>query len=1233
VIGSLRCIRARVSVFVLFCGLSFHAQAQLNVTTFHYDNSRTGQNTQETILTPANVNSGQFGKLFSVALDGYVYAQPLYMARVTMNGGMHNVLYVATEHDSLYAIDADDGTLYWQLSFINPSSGVTTVPSGDVACGSLVPEIGITSTPVIDPGTGTIYLVTVTKENGSYFQRLHAIDLVNHAEKFGGPVVIAATVNGSGAGNSNDEITFNPLTLINRPGLLLENGHVVIAWASYCDNPPYQGWVISYSAATLAQEAVMNAAPNGADAGVWMSGDGVAADANGNIFFATGNGTYDGTASSDYGDSIIKLGPPSAGTFPVLDWFTPFDQDTLSEDDKDVGSGGVLLLPELPSAAAHRDLLTLAGKEGTIYLIDRANMGRFCGSCINQDTNVVQELSGLTTGILGSPAYWNGNVYWGGGIGGSTLKQFSFNANSSGFLSTSSVSQTSLMFSQTAAPVISANSVNSGIMWILDNSSYTANCCQTLYAFDATNLANMLYNSNQTGTRDVPGAGVKFTAPVVVNGKVYVGSQSQVTAYGIISATPIAALPTFSPAPGSYTAAVNVTLSDPTPSAIIHCTTDGTAPSETSPVCTTVSVQSDLIINAIAVAPGYVDSAPVSGAYHINPNGSGINHGQGFASTSGLTFNGSATLNGNRLRLTGAVDNQAGSVFVNAPIDVQTFTSDFSFQLSQASGEGFTFTIQNNGTAALGPFGAGLGYGAAAIGGSGGIGKSIAVKFDLFDDSGEGTDSTGMYTNGASPTTPATDLLSSGVNLHGGGVFNVHLAYDGTTLTMTITDANTSAATFTQSWPINIPETVQGNTAFIGFTASTGKRSAIQEIIDWTYVSSAPSLAASTTTLSATVNPSFMNQSVTFTATVTTPSGVTPTGSVAFDNGANTMGTVPLINGTASFAKTFPTAGQRSITAVYSGDANTAGDTSPVLVQVVNALPAPTVMQLGTSASPSFVGQNVTFTATVGSTYGPVPDGELITLKDMTATPAVVLGTSPLSNGVATFTTTSLQHRTHSIKAKYAGDATFAAGLATLSQVVQRWPTTTTLSSNLNPAYFGQAIILTAVVSVSGPSVATGTVSFYNGAALLGTGTLNSSGVAQWSTSSLPSGTSVLPSGNNALTAVYNRDATNATSSSPVLNLVVNQALVMMNLSSTLNPSTFGQNVTFAATLSSTGSLPTSSVTFTNGATTLGTVPIINGTAILSTTSLPRGTNQVQASYPGNANHTPASATVMQTVN
>src|SRR5580704_4500715 len=841
-------------VVSLFCILTSVLQAQVNVTTYHNDNARTGQNTQEAILTPANVNSSQFGKLFSVSVDGWVYAQPLYLSNVTISGGTHNVLYVATEHDSLYAIDADSGTIYWQISLI-PSGGSTVNSSTDLGCGDLVPEVGITGTPVIDPTTGTIYLVAKSKVNGSLVQYLHAIDVATSAEKFSGPVLIEATVPGTASDGNGTTVSFNPHFENQRAGLLLENGHVVIGWSSHCDISPWHGWIMSYSAGTLTQEGAFNTSADGSANGVWMSGGGLAADANGNIFFATGNGSWNGT--TDYGDSIVKLGPPSGGSFPVVDYFTPYNQSSLSGGDTDVASGGLVLLPNLASG---QQLLTQMGKEGKMYLIDRNNMGKYCVNdnppCNGRDPNIVQEIPGATAGVWGTPAYWNGSVYWGGGSDGGgpdNLKAFSFNANNSGLISTSPTSESAKAFSFSApSPTISANGNTNGILWGLDDSAFGSTCsggsnCQVLYGYDATNLANMLYNSSQAANnRDVPGGAVKFATPIVANGKVYVGSQLKVSAYGAISATPTAATPTFSPAPGDYTSTTNVTLSDSTSGATIHCTTDGSTPTAGSPACSNVAISSTVTLKAIATANGYNPSAIASGLYTIDSGDPGINYGAGFTST-GLTFNGTAKLNGTRLRLTDGGANEAGSAFVGTPINIQAFTTDFGFQLSSASADGFTFTIQAVGATALGPSGGGLGYGPDTPGGTPGIANSVAVKFDIYNNAGEGTDSTGLYTDGASPTTPALDMTSSGVSLLSGDVFNVHTTYDGTTLIMTITDATNSSQTFTASWPINIPTTVGSNSAYVGFTGGTGGVTAIQEILDWTYVATNQPTAATPT--------------------------------------------------------------------------------------------------------------------------------------------------------------------------------------------------------------------------------------------------------------------------------------------------------------------------------------------------------------------------------------------------
>ncbi|MFL6353769.1 MAG: chitobiase/beta-hexosaminidase C-terminal domain-containing protein, partial [Bryobacteraceae bacterium] len=595
----------------------FGAMAQLygqtKVLTYHNDDARTGQNLTETILTPANVDSNHFGKLHSVTVDGYVHAQPLVATNIDIPGqGTHNVVYVATENDSLYAIDADDGSVLWHVSFIDPSAGVTTLSSS--VCSASPPQIGISGTPVIDASTGTIYLVALTQENGTYIQRLHAIDLATHAEKFGGPVVIQASASGIGSGSVNGTINFDPRYSNQRGGLLLRNGHVIIAWAAFCDASLWHGWVMSYDAGTLSQEAVLNLSPSGTAAGVWMGGGGLAADADSNFYFATGNGDFDGI--SNFGNSILKITGPSNGSFALQDWFTPYDQATLNGKDSDLGAGGVLLLPDLPPGFAHSQVLVQAGKTGTIYVLDRNNMGKYCSTCTTSNTQILQEIVKANPGMRGLPAYWNGNLYIGGGHT-DYMKAFSFNANNDGLLSTSPSSKTPELFSYPGpTPSVSANGKTSGILWALENGTYASSCCQVLRAYDATNLANELYNTSQAPNgRDVPGAAVKFTVPTVANGKVYVGSQASLSIYGLL---PAAATPDFSPAAGTYSSPQSVTLSDNSAGTNIYFTTDGSAPTSSSTVYTSpLSVSTTTTIKAMAAAAALSPSAVGSATYTI----------------------------------------------------------------------------------------------------------------------------------------------------------------------------------------------------------------------------------------------------------------------------------------------------------------------------------------------------------------------------------------------------------------------------------------------------------------------------------------------------------------------------------------------------------------------------------------------------------------------------------------
>jgi len=514
------------------------AAAQLvSVTTYHNDNSRRGLNDKEMILTHANVNPNQFGKLFSRKTDGYSYAQPLYLAGVNIPGlGVHNVVYVATEHDTIYAFDADSNQgmnkqPLWQRSFINPTRGITTIASrADAACTDLVPEIGITGTPVIDSQTGTMYVVVRTKENGRFFQRLHALDVATGAEKFGGPTVIRAKVKGTGDGAVNGVVQFDSLRNNQRAGLLLVNGLIYIAWASHCDNGPYHGWVMTYDAHTLKRNAVWNATPNAGLGGVWQAGGAPAADDDGNVYFATGNGGFDAnTGGLDFGDSVIKTGLPMNGQLPVFDYFTPHDEQFLDDLDLDLGSGGPMLLPAQRPGSPHQHLLTVVGKGGVIYLIDRDNLGHFNP---DNDDQIVQSLTTAVMPTGGIASWWNNTLYFVPVF--DNLKAFHFDPKT-GLISLTPESQTITSFDfPTALLSISSNGNKDGIVWAPQNDGYHRGAPAILRAYDARNLAHELYNSEENFVRDDPGAAGKFTVPTIVNGKVYFTTRNRLVVYGLL---------------------------------------------------------------------------------------------------------------------------------------------------------------------------------------------------------------------------------------------------------------------------------------------------------------------------------------------------------------------------------------------------------------------------------------------------------------------------------------------------------------------------------------------------------------------------------------------------------------------------------------------------------------------------------------------------------------------------
>ena len=598
------------------------SQAQTDVLVSHYDPSRTGQNLNEPTLTAPNLSAATFGKVYSLALDGYTYAQPLYKSNLTLPGlGTFNVVFAATEHGSVYAIDADSATPLWQRSFINPAAGLTTRLTNP-ALEDIVPEVSITSTPVIDATSGTLYVVAETVQSGSpALYWLHALDITTGADKVP-PVSISATATGSGS------FHVDAPTSQQRAGLFLSNGVVYLGFGSSGDSFPWVGWLLGYNASTLAQVSALWFSGAGAQgAGVWGSGEAPAVDASGNIFLSTGNG-YFSTSSNSWADTFLKLS--TAGGLSVADYFAPFNVAALGAADLDVAAAGITLLPDSAGSAAHPHLLIGSGKDGEIYLIDRDNMGQFNGSYNTPNTNIVQWIPGQIGTVavnptavpmsyagnsFTTPAYWQNHVYFCGAK--DVCKAFTL---ANGLLSTTPASQGPNSFPYPGSqPVISAatSAAASAVLWAVERD--TTNNVNTLHAYDASNLSSELYNSNQAaGGRDRGGAPIKFAVPTVANGKVFIGAQYQLDAYGLLGTTGARlAAPVFSPGAGSYQAAQAVTLSAAA-GASIHYTLDGSPPTLASPLYTQpIPVSAATTVNAIAVKSGSYTSPAASAAYTI----------------------------------------------------------------------------------------------------------------------------------------------------------------------------------------------------------------------------------------------------------------------------------------------------------------------------------------------------------------------------------------------------------------------------------------------------------------------------------------------------------------------------------------------------------------------------------------------------------------------------------------
>lgn len=1026
---------AALLLVLFFVSPEGSAQSFSGVLTQHNDNGRTGQNLQEIILTPQNVNSATFGKLYSYSVDGQVYAQPLYVPNVSVpNQGVHNVVYVATENDSVYAFDADglQNTPLWQDSFINPAAGITPVPCGsvgntDISC-AVWPYYGITGTPVIDLSNDTMYVVVRTYEKSAGVQRLHALDITTGAEKFGGPIVIAASVSGTGLGHTKGNIiSFDSSHDNQRAGLLLLNGIVYIGWAG-----AYHGWIMGYSAQnatqTLTQVAVLNTTPNASLGGVWASGNGLAADSFGNIYAAVGDAAFDAsTGGSDYGDSVIKLN----GSLQVLDYFAPMEQACRATYDKDLGSAGPMVLPTQPGSFP--DELVTAGKGGkpcdasgfsSIYLLNQDSLGGFNAS---QD-QVIEEVQGSTGGYWSSPAYWQGPagsyVYsagtGGGQITGDYLKMFSL---TNGQLSATPIAQSSNPFTVGATPSVSANGTANGIVWAIKRQDPLGTLSgikpAILYAYDATNVKSMLYNSAQQPLRDLGGCGNKFQVPTIANGKVYVGTQNEIDIFGLLplNPPPAPAVSLSSPCESFPTQAVGVTSnplsvvltnsgnSSATPLAISSVAITGTNAADFAQTnncaslnsganCTISITFTPSLAQAESAYVTIVDNAPGS-PHNIYlfatgqlptiltwPTPAPITYGTALGPSQ---LNATANIAGTFVYSPAAgAQLSAGSQTLSVtftPTNLtlyQVATKTVSLQVNPAStavtwatpapilyGSGLT-ALQLDATANVpGSFAYSPNFGAVLNVGA----QNMSVAFTP-------TDSIDYLSSNASTTlqvTPAglTVTANPASGVYGQPLplfsFTVSGFVNGDTQNSAITGVPGEATTASSTSPPGLYPVVisQGSLASANYNFSSFVNGTLT-------IQQAPSsliVAASPSTVS-------FGQSTTLTATVSvTGSGAAPTQNVTFMLGTTVLGTASLSamdatdsSATVTLNATQLALGGNSITAVYSGDTNYAASTSPAIT--VTAVNSPGIfgsVNVGTAAQAQRVTYNFTSTQTLKS--------------------------------------------------------------------------------------------------------------------------------------------------------------------------------------------------------------------------------------------------------------------------
>ncbi|HEV7923937.1 MAG TPA: LamG-like jellyroll fold domain-containing protein, partial [Verrucomicrobiae bacterium] len=680
----------------------------LNVLTYHNDNARDGANTNEVLLTLANVHVSTFGKLITYPTDGLIIAQPLYVSGLAIPGqGTHNVVFVATENDSVYAFDADsnagtNGGLLW-----HDNLGIAVSSYNDefgnryqgTYYGDIVPVVGITGTPVIDLASGTLYVNVHTREVGAttnYYHRIHALNITNGAEQSYSPVAVTNSVPGTGVDGTNGVVGFDARTENQRPGMTLAGGMLYGAYGSYADTDPYHGWVLGFKATNLAQSAsyAFNTTPNatvatfGVNAGegaLWMSGNGLCVDVSNNLYFATANGSFSAnTNGGDYGDSFVKLSTTNG--LAVADYFTPYNQATLAVNDTDLGSGGTILLPDSVGSTNHPHLMVGCGKDGILRLVDRDNMGKY--NTVN-DSQIVQEVPGAITGAWSTPAFFNQHIYYQGS--GDVMKAFFI---SNAVITAAPTSEATINFSALGGtPSISANGTNDAIVWAIQSDGGP----DVLHAYNATNLAQELYNSSQNPARDNPGLAIIMTTPTVVNGKVFVGAQYSLSIYGnsLFLATPVIA-----PAGGLFTNSVIVTMSDASPNSTIYYTLDGTAPNTnsllyTGPFVLTTSAN----VQAIAAQPGAANSGVASvGFVDSSAIGSGIGlQGSYWANVTSIAFtNSSFSIQPTLVRTDPTIDFNWATAPPAASIGLSNFVVRWIGSVQPEYSETYTFSTDTD---------------------------------------------------------------------------------------------------------------------------------------------------------------------------------------------------------------------------------------------------------------------------------------------------------------------------------------------------------------------------------------------------------------------------------------------------------------------------------------------------------------------------------------------------------